>query len=309
MMNKPALIALLLLLTASSNAAEPPPGKVIAQENSVYHTIYVTDEADGLRCMRFSLVLPGRQSCVDPKDPQRVALDYGHAMLGALFLQPAPTRILMIGLGGGSLATALRQLYPDAVIDAVEIDPAVAKVAEQYFYFKPDAKQQVIVGDGRNIVRRAGLNKKTYDIVLLDAFDKRYVPEHMLTLEFIAEMKAILAPGGVVAANTASGGALYAYESQAYAQVFGLFYNLKPEGRIILAARDGLPPEAMVKANAARLAEKLKPLGIVPDKLLPLFVSKPDWPADTPVLIDKYAPADLLNRQPALTPDKTEKKP
>lgn len=309
MMKQSALLALLLLLAAPCRAEDPPPGKVIAQENSVYHTIYVTEEADGLRCMRFSLVLPGRQSCVDPKDPQRVALDYGHAMLGALFLQPDPKRVLMIGLGGGSLVTAIRALYPDAVIDSVEIDPAVVKVATEYFYFKPDAKQQVIIGDGRNIVRRAGLDKKTYDIVFLDAFDKRYIPEHMLTLEFIAEMKAILAPGGVVAANTASGGALYAYESQAYAQVFGLFYNLKPEARIILAARDGLPPETTVQANAARLAEKLKPLGIVPDKLLPLFVSKPDWPADTPVLIDKYAPADLLNRQPALTPDKTEKKP
>lgn len=309
MIKQSALVALFLLCAAPCRAEDPPPGRVIAQENSVYHTIYVTDEADGLRCMRFSLVLPGRQSCVDPKDPQRVALDYGHAMLGALFLQPAPQRVLMIGLGGGSLATAIRALYPDAVIDSVEIDPAVVKVAEQYFSFKPDAKQQVIIGDGRNIVRRAGLDKKTYDIVFLDAFDKRYIPEHMLTLEFIAEMKAILAPGGVVAANTASGGALYAYESQAYAQVFGLFYNLKPEARIILAARDGLPPETTVKANAAKLAEKLKPLGIEPDKLLPLFISKPDWPADTPVLIDKYAPADLLNRQPALAPDKNAKKP
>lgn len=211
----------------------------------------------------------------------------------------------MIGLGGGSLSTAIRAPHPDAVIDAVEIDPAVAKIAEQQFFHSVDPKQQVIIGDGRNIVRRAGLDKKTYDIVFLDAFRQAPYPVHMLTLEFIAEMKAVLAPGGV---KYGFGRCALCPTNQAYAQVFGLFYNLKPEARIILAARDGLPPETTVKANAAKLAEKLKPLGVDVAKLLPLFISKPDWPADTPVLIDKYLLA-LLNRQPALTPDKNEKKP
>lgn len=291
-----------LLLSFGAQAESPAVmPKVLAQENSLYHTIYVTEE-DGLRCMRFSLVLPGRQSCVNPQQPQRLALVYAHAMLSALYVQPKPQHVLMIGLGGGSLPTAIRQLYPDADIESVEVDPVVASLAQRFFFFMPDAKQIVHEGDGRFFVRHALARPKRYDLIFLDAYDKNYIPEHMLTLNFMLELKGLLAAGGVLAANTASSGALYGYESATYTAAFGTFYNLKPQGRIVIAARDGVPPLATITQNAEVLDKVLQPFGVEKEKMLPLFISKPDWPADTPVLTDKYAPADLLNGQAARKP-------
>jgi spermidine synthase len=269
---------------------------VLAQHPSLYQTIYVTEEAE-LRCMRFSLLLPGRQSCMAPDQPDTLVLPYLQAMLGALLLQPKPQHMLFIGLGGGSLPKALRHLYPAAELDVVELDPAVAEVATRYFGFVPDAKLHVHIMDGRVFVKRAMAAGQQYDLVFLDAYNQHYIPEHLLTREFFAEVKSLLAPGGVVAANTAGSGALYAYESATYAAVFGTFYNLKPKGRVMLAMRDALPPPARLQENAARLTPALTSVGVAVPALLGLFTSTPDWPPDTPALTDMHAPANLLQAQ------------
>jgi len=283
---------LFLTLLLFSLAAQATP-TVLAQEESLYHTTFITEE-DGLRCLRFSLVLPGRQSCVDPQNPQKLIFENNRLMLGALYLQPQPKRILMIGLGGGSLPTALRHLFPQAMIESVEIDPVVAKLAEQYFFYRPDDHQKITIADGRVFIKRAAEKGTRYDLVLLDAYNKNYIPEHMLTKEFLQEVKTIMAAGGVLAANTAASGALYPAESATYAAVFGRFYNLKPKIRVIIAARDALPEDSTLHQNATNLAPALRPLGIEPETLLPLFNPTPDWPTDSPVLTDQYSPANLL---------------
>lgn len=287
-------ILLLCGLTAMPAWAE---FAVVRQEKSAINDIYITKEPEGWRCLRFSLTLPGRQSCVDPAAPQRLKFQYTQAMMGALLLQPQPKRILMIGLGGGSLPMALRQMLPDAQIDTVEIDPAVAQVAEKEFFFKPDAHMKVHIGDGRAFVQQAAAAGKTYDIIFLDAFSKYYIPEHLLTVEFLREVKGILKVGGVAVANTASNSGLYAIESATYAAVFGEFYNVKFGARLIFAARDALPPVATLQDNAKHWADKLAPIGVDVAQLLPLFTTTPDWPAETQVLTDKYHPANELNKQ------------
>ena len=63
--------------------------------------------------------------------------------------------------------------------------------------------------------------QQRYDLIMLDAFDHEYIPEHLLTQEFLQEVKSLLAPGGVLAANTFSSSRLYDHESTTYAAVFG----------------------------------------------------------------------------------------
>lgn len=295
MVTKKYLAAWLLLVLCTPIKAQATP-EVVATVQSPHQTIYITKE-DGLRCMRFSLILPGRQSCLDPAHPKKLVFEYTRTMMGALFLQPNPQRILIIGLGGGSLPTALRQLLPTATIDNVDIDETVAKIAQEYFAFVPDVQQRVTIMDGRAFVQRARQSGTLYDLIMLDAFSETYIPGHLLTQEFLQEVKAILAPGGVLTANTAASGPLYARESATYAAVFGRFYNLKPKGRVIIAARDTLPAATQLAANAATLATALRPFGIEAASLLPLFVSIPDWPIDTPVLIDRQAPVNLLDNR------------
>lgn len=287
------LFALFASLMATSSAA----ANVIHTEKSLYRNILVYEE-DGQRCMSFSQRdQSARQTCKSLSDPDEFVFTYTKMMMGALYLNPNPRKILIIGLGGGVLPSALAGIYPDAAIDIAEIDPAVVKVAQRFFGFNPSAKMRVIEEDGRVFAKRAAQSEARYDLIMLDAFDHQYIPEHLLTQEFLLEIKKLLTADGVLAANTFSTSRLYDHESTTYRSVFGDFYNLRVQfkNRVILAQSDGLPARDLIERNAAALEPKLRALGFGRDWLLPLFSTTPDWKADARILTDQYSPSNLLN--------------
>jgi spermidine synthase len=269
--------------------------KLLHSERSLYREVLVY-EGDHQRCMCFTRnCRVGRQSCMDTRAPDRMVMNYPRMMLGALFLNPEPRTVLIIGLGGGTLPRALEQVLPQVRIDVVEIDPAVVRVAGQYFNFKADERVRVIEADGRVYVKRAIREDKRYDLIMLDAFDHEYIPEHLLTQEFLREVKTLLAPGGVLAANTFSSSRLYDHESTTYASVFGSYFNLKRENRVILYRDGAAATPQEIAANSVRFAAPFKPLGVEVDLLRPLFSTRADWNARARVLTDQYSPANLLN--------------
>jgi spermidine synthase len=249
-----------------------------------------------VRCICFTRYCRiGRQTCQDVKHPDRIVMNYPQMMLGSLFVKPEPKSVLIIGLGGGTIPRALHELVPQARIDVVEIDPAVVKVARRYFDLGDNSTMNVIEADGRVQVKRALREQKNYDLIMLDAFDHEYIPEHLLTQEFLKEVKALLAPGGVLAANTFSSSRLYDHESTTYASVFPEFFNLKKENRVIIAANGPLPGVDELLTNSARFQSAFEEFGVETGKLLPLFSRKQDWERDARILTDQYSPANLLN--------------
>jgi len=283
-------LALAALLVAPAAAAET----ILHTERSLYRQIVVYDD-DDLRCMRFTRLATARQSCQSRAEPRRLVFEYLRMMMGTLYLAPPPRRVLVIGLGGGSLVAALESVLPQARIDAVEVDPAVVRVARQYFGFAPGPRVEVHEQDGRVFVKRALRAGATYDLVLLDAYDHEYIPEHLLTREFLEEVRRVMAPGGVLGANTFSSSRLYDHESATYADVFGTFFNLKRRNRVILLRLGGLPPLDVVQRNAEQWAGAFAPLGVDATWLLPQLDTTRDWPADARVLTDRFSPSNLLN--------------
>lgn len=276
-----AVAAMLTLELEFANAAD-----VIHTEPSQFSPIVVY-EKNGERCMNFGSVhAPGRQTCVDMQEPDKMVFAYTRMMMGALLLAPEPRRILIIGLGGGTLSRALHRSVPDARIDNVDIDPAVVKVAEHFFGFEPSAEQRVFVEDGRQFVEDALHDKRRYDLIMLDAFGVDYIPKHLMSREFLQMVHDILAPDGVLAANTFAGSRLYAQESATYRAVFGPYFNLRSGNRVILAKRGGLPDAETLRSTALRLTPVLAPFGVEPLALLRQFSTDQDWPADTPVITD-----------------------
>jgi spermidine synthase len=288
--------ALLLLFASGSEAAN------VHSERSLYQNILVT-EVGSMRCLQFSVRRDQRnQSCVDTRAPDRLALPYSRMMLAGLLLNPAPERIYIAGLGGGSLTTALAHLYPDAAIDVVEIDPAVVRVAAKFFDFTPSARTRVFEQDARAWGRRALRAGDRYDLILLDAFNGDYIPEHLMTREYLEETRALLTDDGVLVANTFAVSALYDHESATYAAVFGTFFNLTmPDSanRVILTGPGTLPAREVLVANAKQLAPKLSRLGVQIEAYPRRLSTKRTWKADARVLTDQYSPANLLREQPA----------
>jgi len=288
------LLPLGLLLIAPLAGAQQ---NLIHEERSQYREVLVYEDG-GERCMCFTRQCRiGRQSCINLADPKRFALNYTRMALGGLlFASPQPPqRVLILGLGGGTIPGALRQVLPAAQIDVAEIDPAVTRVARTYFGFREDPRLKVYEMDGRVYVKRAIREGKKYDAVLLDAFDQEYIPEHLLTREFLEEVKSLLAPGGVVVGNTFSSSKLYDHESTTYAAVFGTFFNLKGANRVIVARPDGLASAAQLRERAQRYEPSLRSFGVDTQALLAMFTTNSDWDPQARVLTDQYSPANLLN--------------
>lgn len=295
MIRRAGLLAAAFLALCGDAAAQ---AKVLHQERSLYRNIFVVEE-DGERCLIFRKRRgEGRESCLQLANRDWLVFDYTRMMMAGLLVNPKPKRILIIGLGGATLPTALQEMLPAAQIDVVELDEAVDRAARKYFAYKPGPNAKVIIEDGRVYVRRyAKRQGPAYDMVMLDAFGDDYIPEHLLTREFLTEVKSIMTPNGVIVANTWPGGGLYDYESATYAAVFGTYFNMKSTNRIVLARLGGLPPAAEIRANAQAWNAQLARRGAQSSWLVGLMTTKPDWRTDARVLTDQYSPSNLLKAQ------------
>ena len=288
-------VSLLLLLIL----ALPPvhADKVIHREKSLYRNILVTQQAER-RCLAFSVKRQRRnQTCMNIDRPRQIVFPYVRMTFAGLTANPEPKEMLMIGLGGGTIASTLMELYPDLKMDLVEVDEAVVKVAQQFFNFYPNAMTNVVIVDGRVFVRRALRIDRRYDLIILDAYNGDYIPEHLMTKEFLSDVKALLTPNGILVANTFASSRLYDHESTTYGKVFGQFMNLKMPGtgnRVIIAGKKRLPNQDVLKANADYLKPRLDAYGVN----LPLLISHidrtVDWDTTARPLTDQYSPANLL---------------
>ena len=260
--------------------------ELIHTEPSEFAPVLVFDE-DGKRCMNFDQIEDsGRQTCFDQDEPDKMVFAYTRMMTSALFVKPDPRNVLIVGLGGATMPRSLEKILPDAVIDSVEIDPAVVRVAERFFGYEQGPRQRVFVEDGRAFVERAHREGHKYDMVMLDAFDTDYIPAHLLTREFLQLVYEILAPDGVLVANTFTDSKMYDQESATYAAVFGDFFNLRAGNRVIIATRGNLPNDETLKRNADTLAKTLAPFGIDVARALQRFSRERDWNQDASVLVD-----------------------
>jgi spermidine synthase len=271
--------------------------KDIHQEKSLYQNIVVR-ETGQRRCLLFTVKRGDRnQTCFDLKNPKKLVFPYVRMTLGGLLLNSSPKDVLVIGLGGGSIPITLSELYPQARIDVVEIDVAVLRVAKQYFDFNETEKIKVHISDARVFIKRAGIKKQKYDLIILDAFTGDYIPEHLMTVEFLQESKRLLKNDGTLVANTFSTSKLYDHESVSYQLVFGDFLNFKMPhtgNRVILTKNNGLPDNDYLKNSAKKLSARLLTYGIDIDRY-PGYMSRfKDWDQNKRPLTDQYNPANLL---------------
>jgi spermidine synthase len=228
----------------------PPPAvnefgeQVLFRADTQYHRITVT-EGDGARHLRFDA---SHQSAIDLADSLTSRIRYPDYLQLAMAVKPDAKRVLVIGLGGGAVTKRLWHDYPDVRVDSVEIDPVVVDVARTYFGLPEDPRLRVFTQDGRRFVQTS---KDTYDIVVIDAYYADALPFHLTTQEFYREVKARLAPDGVVAMNVIS--SLEGDGSRLFRSIYrtsGTVWSRQWVFPVNLG--DGAPPTA--RANIALLA-------------------------------------------------------
>ncbi|MFO0597761.1 MAG: fused MFS/spermidine synthase [Myxococcaceae bacterium] len=198
-MKRFAVVVALLVVLAVAWWATFGRDEVLFDRPGLFGRVVVV-EGGGRRCLRFGGEGGLNQSCRSLANPARLELDYARAVIALTTTTPRPpSRALVIGLGGGSLPLALRQLHPGLHVVAVEIDPVVIDAARAHFDVTPDAQLELIAADGAEYLQR---DTTPFDLVILDAFDDHGVAEPLFTRDALARIQSRLAPGGLFIANT-----------------------------------------------------------------------------------------------------------
>ncbi|HJN49895.1 MAG: fused MFS/spermidine synthase [Pseudomonadales bacterium] len=271
--------------------------KTIHKEKSLYRNIVVR-ESNNRRCLVFSVKRGDKnQTCTDLRDPNLLVFAYVRMVFAGLLVNPKPNKILVIGLGGGSIPTTLSELFPNAGIDIVEIDDAVVRVAKKYFAFQENERMKVIVSDARVYIRRATQRGQQYDMIILDAFTGDYIPEHLMTVEFLEEAKQLMTADGALIANTFSNSLLYHHESVTYQRAFKTFFNFKMSftgNRVIIATTKQLPELKLLTHRAHLFADRLDRYGIEFESYPDHMSREIDWDPSKKPLTDQFSPANLL---------------
>lgn len=228
--------------------------RVLVARHSGFQEILLTEDAFGLRSLRFGEG-EGRQSVVKVGDPRHLELPYARILPACLAFAREPERMLILGLGGGSLPMFFRSHFPQLTIDVVELDPDVVAVAKKFCGFIEDPRLRVHVADGRDFIESCAGG---YDLIILDCFDIDSIPVHLSTREFLGHVRHALSPAGIVVANVWGRGSnsLYAAMVLTYRASFAEVYILDVPGpgtKIFIALPQ--PLEMTRKTLVARIRE------------------------------------------------------
>ena len=138
------------------------------------------------------------QSSMSVLNPDALELEYTRMMMGFVLFNPEPGRILMVGLGGGSLPKFCYRHLPRAAIDVVEIDPAVIALRDTFMVPQDDARFSVIQADAAEHLHRLSDHA---DVIFLDGFGVGGIPDALCAEAFYADCHRALRDDGILVIN------------------------------------------------------------------------------------------------------------
>lgn len=156
-------------------------------------------EESGIRYLHFGSEWV--QGAMRLRKPHALELAYTREMMAGLLFRdaPWPSRVLLIGLGAGSLARFIHHHLPQARTTVVEIAPEVHAVARQYFRLPDeDARLEVHIGDGAAFVAE---DPREWDLIAVDGFDRHARTGALTSAAFYAACRRRLAMDGILSVN------------------------------------------------------------------------------------------------------------
>lgn len=168
------------------------------------------------------------QSEMSLKAPHDLAIRYTRKMMAFLLFQPRPKRIVLIGLGGGSLIKFCYYRLPGTQLTAIELDPEVIAFRDTFMVPPDDARLQILQADGAEYLETT---EKGIDVLLVDAFDKTGFAPSLANREFFENAFAKLAGNGVLVINLAG-------EKDTYAGLIGEVMHVFDDQVIVIPVPD-----------------------------------------------------------------------
>ncbi len=161
--------------------------------------IEVSEEA-GVRSLHFGSSLI--QGAMRIARPYALELEYTREMMLCLLLRAAPRwprQVLLIGLGAASLTKFLHRHRPRAMLQVVEIEPAVVAAARHFFRLPEDPRRLAIeIGEGAEYL---ATTDRRFDLILVDGFDAKGRAGMLDLLPFYCNGRARLSEQGLLVTN------------------------------------------------------------------------------------------------------------
>jgi len=139
------------------------------------------------------------QSSMRIARPNDLEVSYTRSMMAFLLFNPAPANVLMVGLGGGSLAKFIYHQLPQTRTVAIEVNAQVVDIARQYFCVPPDDDRlEIIVTDGAAYLQD---HKLAADVIVVDGYDAESQVEALSTPAFYRDCERALDAAGMLVVN------------------------------------------------------------------------------------------------------------
>ncbi|MCD8231578.1 MAG: fused MFS/spermidine synthase [Clostridiales bacterium] len=163
---------------------------------SVYNYLQVKEDDEAVYLS--TNVLFGVQS-VYVKDGSLTGLYYDYALASTMMADVNEAEnldVLILGMGTGTFATQCDNYFDNLTMEGVEIDQDITDLAVEYFHLSEDVP--VYTYDGRAFLN---VIDKTYDVIMVDAYQDITIPFQMSTIEFFTLVKEHLNENGVMVIN------------------------------------------------------------------------------------------------------------
>jgi spermidine synthase len=195
------------------------------------------------------------QSAMELSNPQRLTLAYTRKMMAFLLFNRAPVRILLLGLGGGSLAKFCYSNLPAASITAVELNQDVIALRDEFNIPADDHRFRVINADGAAHISALAHRK---DVILADACDRRGMAATLDSVTFYRNARRLLSARGVFVTNLCGDKNSVAAHITKLRGVFGdnlLLLQVRKDGNVIAFGFKGHRPDLHSKQIATNAAD------------------------------------------------------
>lgn len=191
---------------------------------------YLT-ESDGILSLQFDEWSTQSEMSID--DTDELVIPYTRVIMSFLLLEPSPGHVAMIGLGGGSLAKYCYRYLPGTGITAVEINPGVIALRNEFAIPADDARFRVVLGDGAAWVADSARQSNVQpDVLIVDGFDADGLPAQLSSQRFYDDCFAALADNGIMVVNMWKG---YPHYDEYLARISNSFAG----NSVIVDAQDG----------------------------------------------------------------------
>ena len=203
---------------------------------------YLT-ESDGILSLQFDEWSTQSEMSID--DTDELVIPYTRVIMSFLLLEPSPRHVAMIGLGGGSLAKYCYRYLPGTEITAVEINPGVIALRNEFAIPADDVRFRVLLGDGAEWVADAARQSNVQpDVLIVDGFDADGLPAQLSSQRFYDDCFAALADNGIMVVNMWKG---YPHYDEYLARINNSFAG----NWVIVDAEDGFNQIVLAVKNTA----------------------------------------------------------